>query len=210
MRARWILGSLAIVAGLTIAFQFWLNIDQRGTVFRAARSFFSFFTIWTNIAVALTAGWLALRSEASWRRWEVSMISAVTLFIVFVGVVYHALLSGDHNPTGVPAVTNVLLHYVIPIAMLAAWLTIVPKGRLRLADPVVWLAYPLTYLAFAMVRGALIGSYPYFFLNADFYGLGGVALHAVGLCFSLLVMGMGLVGLDQLFSTQKARLQTPT
>ena len=47
-----------------------------------------------------------------------------------------------------------LLHYVIPLAFVAYWMIFVPKGTLRWTAPLVWLIYPLAYLAVSLVRGA--------------------------------------------------------
>ena len=58
---------------------------------------------------------------------------------------------------------------------------------LRLADP--RCDFPLLYLAYVLIRGAVVDWYPYPFLNpARVGGYGGVALHALGIA-ALFVVG---------------------
>ena len=56
---------------------------------------------------------------------------------------------------------DVLLHYAVPVLYLVFWWFALPKASLRWVDPLVWSAYPAAYCAYALARGALIGSYPY-------------------------------------------------
>ena len=52
------------------------------------------------------------------------------------------------------------------------WVFFTPKGSLRFVDQVVWQSYPLIYLIYTLIRGAIIGAYPYPFLDVARPGCG--------------------------------------
>ena len=99
-----------------------------------------------------------------------NLLSAATLYIATVGVTYTLLLSHLFSFEGLPWLADRLLHYVIPLAFVAYWMIFVPKGTLRWTAPLVWLIYPLAYLAVSLVRGAHSGWYPYPFINVATLG----------------------------------------
>lgn len=82
--------------------------------------------------------------------------------------------------------------------MLAVWLTLVPKGQLLFRSAVVWLSFPFVCLLFALIRGEVLGDYPYFFIDVGKYGYPQVLLNAVGFTMVLLVLGSALVAFDRL------------
>ena len=203
VRSRLILTFLGVTALVTLIIRIGLEAEFRGGVGEALISVLRFFTIWTNILLASVCLWLARGIAGDWSARQISLATAATLFIVFVGVVYHLLLSATHEPEGVQIYTNLMFHYLIPAGMLAAWLTLVPKGRLLFRSAVVWLSFPLAYLIYALVRGEVLGDYPYFFIDVATYGYQQVLLNAAGFTMVLLVLGTGLIGVDRLL----ARLQ---
>ncbi|WP_204324959.1 Pr6Pr family membrane protein, partial [Stenotrophomonas maltophilia] len=84
-----------------------------------------YFTILTNLLLAAV-----LTAVAFGRTVGISLIGAVTLFIVIVGIVYALLLRATWNPQGWQKMADVALHDVTPLLAVAFWLGFVPKGRL--------------------------------------------------------------------------------
>lgn len=194
---------LALLSAGTVALQFWLNIERRGGAGPALISMLGFFSIWTHLIVAGVCLRLAGRVGKGWSDGQISLATAATYFIVFVGLAYEVLLSADHNPRGIFFYTNLLLHYVVPFGMLALWLTFVPKGRLRLASVLPWLGFPLVYFGYVLIRGELTGRYPYYFLNVARYGYGEVLMTAGGFTLAFLALGLGFVALDRLLGRRR-------
>ncbi|MFC6897239.1 Pr6Pr family membrane protein [Nonomuraea dietziae] len=103
-----------------------------------------------------------------------------------------------------PGLGNFLLHYVTPIMAVIDWLAFDRTApRPRWAAAPAWLAYPVVYMVFALVRGALLPPhawkrYPYPFLNVDRFGYGGVLLMAVALAVCFALLGYGLIALHRL------------
>ncbi|MCW2868200.1 MAG: FAR7a/AIG1-like family protein [Marmoricola sp.] len=151
------------------------TLVERGTLVPA--NFFSFFTIQSNLlaAAVLLASSYAVRPS---RRLDL-LRGASTVYMVVVLVVFAVLLSGlDGDLTAVPW-DNTVLHRVVPVAVVLDWVATGPGRRVPLRTGVVWLAYPVLYLGWTLVRGPLVGWYPYPFTDPAHGGYGRVALTAV-------------------------------
>lgn len=133
-------------------------------------NFFSFFTIESNLlgAASLLVGavlLLAGRSEAA--GFTVFRLVAVTYMTVTL-IVYNLLLRGIELPQGqtVPW-SNEILHVVGPLLVIVDWLF--APGRNRLEWNRVWavVVFPVLWAAYTLIRGPIVGWYPYPFLNPD-------------------------------------------
>jgi len=133
----------------------------------------SFFTIWTNAAVALTLTVPLVLPDTRLGRFfrRPGVVTGVAASIVFVMITYHLLLSSQTNPEGVALLTDVLAHYVVPILFVVYWGVLTPKETLGWRDPFVWFLYPLAYQVHVLIRGPLTGFYPYPFVNVNELGL---------------------------------------
>lgn len=170
-------------------------------------NFFSYFTILSNIlvALALTAPVVAPNSRPG--RWFAGegVRAAMAMYIVVVGVVYHFLLAPTWNPQGLALLGNSLLHYVMPAAFVLDWLLFAPKGRLNWKDPAKWLIFPLIYGGWTLIHGALSGWWPYPFVDVGALGLGRVLLNFVGLLVFFLIVGLTVVAIDRTFGRRDRR-----
>lgn len=188
---------IALVAWSALGLQLYLLIQGfagRGEpVGAAVWRFFAFFTILTNLLVALVASGLTLGGGFAPGH---SLVTGVTANIVVVGVVYHFVLASLWAPEGAQYVADVMLHYAVPGAMLLFWLTLEPKGGVTWRDGLWWLAYPLAYLVYALVRGADDGFYPYPFIDVATIGIEQALMNAMGLLVGFTVLGQIFVFLD--------------
>jgi hypothetical protein len=134
---------------------------------RSVSNFFSFFTIQSNLLAALLlviVGLYILLGKSG--RTVAYLRGALTLYMTMTGVIYILLLSGYEQSlqTTIPAV-NIILHYFMPAVVLLDWLIFPPTKKLSLRLALIWLIYPLFYLAYSLVRGAITGWYPYPFID---------------------------------------------
>ena len=148
--------------------------------------YLGYFTVLSNLLLALVATRGARSAHGglddAWR-------GCATTAIVVVGIGYHLLLRHAWNPQGAQWLADVLLHYVVPAAALAWWLFLPPKAGVPGRAPLQWLAWPLAYLVYALVRGALLSHYPYFFIDPATLGLPRVLANAAGLMLAFLATG---------------------
>lgn len=163
-----------------------------------AGNFLSYFTIQSNIIVAVVlamAAVIQLRGPAP--RWLDLTRGAATVYISITGVVYALLLSNIDVNTPLPW-ANVVLHYLVPVAMVIDWLLDLPERRIEFRSALVWLGYPLVYLAYTLIRGPMVHWYPYPFLNPDPHGYGFVAVMSVCVAIAAAVFVVVAAGATRL------------
>lgn len=201
--------TIAICGWCALSLQFYLTVSgalSRGVPVTAAiLTYFSFFTILTNILVALCLTFVAVDSNEA-RFWNCpSTVAGLTLYIIVVAIVYAAVLQGLWNPEGLQLIADRALHDVIPICLVAYWLIFVPKGSLRWADPLLWLPYPFLYMGAILARGAATGRYPYPFLNVRRLGYSGVWFNGALLLGLFVGLGLLLVFVDRSLHSRLTR-----
>jgi hypothetical protein len=204
----------ALLGWFALALQFYLVLVQSHgglAMLGVVIVYFSFFTILTNILVALVFTAIAMDPAVGWLRFFSSspVQAATTVYIAIVGAVYQLLLRQLWNPQGAQWVADVLLHAVIPVGYVLYWFLFAPRAGLRWKDAVGWLVYPGVYLVYVLARGAVSGDYPYPFVDVNVLGYGGVLARAAGLMLVFLGMGLLVVAVgrwtgERRFSTQKS------
>jgi hypothetical protein len=130
--------------------------------------FFSFFTILTNTLVALYFTNKITKNLSIFNK--KGALTAITSFILIVGLVYQIILRATWNPTGLQLIVDELLHTLIPFYMLIYWLLYAEPSNFKLKPILPWLAYPIIYIVCIMLRGEFSGFYPYPFLNVSKIG----------------------------------------
>jgi hypothetical protein len=185
----------ALLGWFALALQLYLMLVQAPGPERleAVITYFSFFTILTNILTALVFTAVALQPKGGWGQWlcRPSVQAATAAYIAVVGMVYQLLLRQLWNPQGAQWVADVLLHSIIPVGYVLYWLLFAPRAGLSWKDAVIWLTYPAVYLVYILARGAMSGLYPYPFVDVNVLGYRGVLARAAG--FLLVFLGMGLL-----------------
>jgi hypothetical protein len=195
------MGGIAVIAWLALVLQLYLTIATTpaggGAVLERVVNYFSFFTILTNLLVALVLTF-SLRVPDFWGRLFSSAATqtGTAVYIAIVGATYSVLLRHLWIPEGAQKLADVLLHDVVPVAYVLYWLSFVPKAGLRWKHALLWLVYPIAYMLYTLLRGVSTGWYPYPFIDAGQLGfpraLGNGAL--VLLAFFVLGLVAGAIG----------------
>jgi len=183
---------VAIVCWAGLAVQLSATYGEHHDLLTALWIIARFFTILTNLAVAVT-----MTSFATGRRVSPQVLGGVTLAILLVGVVYWLLLQGLHLLTGPALVADFLLHKVSPVLMAAWWLLFAPRAKLRWDAPLWWTAYPVAYLVYALARGQIDHKYPYPFLDVGKLGWIQTAMNVSGIALGFILAGFALVWIDR-------------
>jgi len=152
--------ALALLASAALATTF----DQAVRTGEGVGNWVSYFTNISNLlgaATFLIGGVALLRG-----RKPVSDLlrGAVTLYLVITGAVYWTLLANTIDANTI-VWANDTVHGVMPAAMLADWLLRPPARPIRWAKGLPWLAFPLVYLVYSLIRGPFAHWYPYDFLD---------------------------------------------
>jgi hypothetical protein len=185
---------LALIAWTGLVLQVAGVLPRSASLIWAVWTMLRFFTITTNLLLAVVMTGIALGRPAFG---SPRLLGGVTLALGFVGVVNVTLLHGWLNLGRSDLIADLLLHYVTPVAMLAFWLLLRPRGALQYRDPVLWSLYPLAYAVYAIARGAVDGVYPYPFLDIAQIGAGRTGANLGLLWLSFVLVGALMVWLDR-------------
>src|SRR3954449_11268290 len=135
--ARLLFGLLALVA---LVAQLVVHIRHRFDVV----NFFSYFTNLSNLfaAVVLLFGAASLVQHRELTAARNIVRGAAVVAIAVVGIVFSVLLRDDDLGQLLPWV-NFVLHYLMPVIVVADWLYLPPKETLGVRQIAFWLIYPL-------------------------------------------------------------------
>jgi hypothetical protein len=166
-------------------------------------NFLSFFTIESNIAGAAALLWGATDDQERRNPATVDYLrGAITLYLAITGVVYAALLAGisdedEEPPTLDDKIVNSVVHQILPVVMTVDWLLVPPTTRLSYRKAMIWLAGPLAFAGYSLVRGPRVDWYPYPFLDPrEAGGYKSIAAYSVGIAvgsaaFASLIVAIG-------------------
>jgi hypothetical protein len=150
-------------------------------------NYFTYFTIDSNlIALALlvigAARWRSSRSPTL-----DLMRGGAVVYMTVTGAVFTLLLRNTDVDTAIPWVNSVV-HEVMPMVIIADWLIDPPQRRPSFRQGILWLSFPLVWIAFELIRGAISGRYHYPFLNPVNGGYASVATYSVVILLLMLVV----------------------
>ena len=207
-----IVGLVAGIAGLAIdawmIFPSMMAVSATNPVARSLPDVFVYF--WTYFT-HLTNLWLLVCYLADLTQWRglalfrrATMQASAAAFITLVMLFYHFMLAPTLHMEGPLLVATYLLHYVAPITYLAWW-ALGPHGRLGWGRIPLILLPGVAYVAWVLLRGAVVHEYPYDILDAGKNGYGGVAIGVLVLLVAVAIFAAILVGADNLIARRRAR-----
>lgn len=109
-------------------------------------------------------------------------------------------------------VNSIAFHVLMPIIYIADWFLFYERKKVKWNYPIYSIGFPLAYVIFVYIHAALLGFdssikvsggttsliYPYFFLNLEKQGIGGVLKWIVILLIAFVAVGFLFFGLDKL------------
>lgn len=163
-----------------------------------------YYTTESNIIVGVFLAYLIWRylTKGSWTVNSVRLKGGITMVILLTGMVYHFMLRPIAKPEDFWTINNILLHYVVPITTVIDWLVFDRPRTYRWWDPLWWTFFPIVYAISAVTIGVVTripigdnpdGPFPYFFLNVDKFGYGGVLLYCLALAVGFMLFSYLLV-----------------
>lgn len=158
--------------------------------------YLSFYTHLTNLlaALALTLPLFAKSSTGFFQRG--SVIAGITVNLIVVSITFNVLLRHLLPLHGVQILADIVLHDLMPILFVLYWWFYAPKGVWRWRSMAYWLIYPIGFFCYSLVRGAVIGWYPYPFINVAQIGYGQTFINALGILAGLMAISALFMALD--------------
>ena len=197
---RLFFAALALVA---IATQL-ISLATKGTLNPV--NYFSYFTIDSNliatgVLIACALSW----GSATVPRLDLVRVGAV-VYMSVTGIVFTLLLSNTDVDTAIPWVNSVV-HELMPLVMLADWLVTPPARRLQLRQGMLWLSFPLVWIVYTIIRGAIVNKYPYPFLDPVNGGYASVAAYCVAILVTMMVVSALVVVLANATGSGRRRVE---
>lgn len=139
----------------------------------------------------------------------IGVLSILLTFIIFNFVI---AWESTRDPALNFKINSVTFHVILPLMYIADWVLFYEKKKVRISYPLISVLFPLCYGIFIFIHAAIykfdssvlnyFGTgpfiYPYFFLNIETYGIGGVCLWLLGLGAVFVGVGFIFMGIDRL------------
>lgn len=157
---------------------------------------FSYFTIWSNLLAAVIFTMLAINPDRTSSLFRVLRLDAIVMMIV-TGIVYNVLLNtGGHE--GWDFWANGIQHTWGPILVFVVFVIAGPRGWITSSTIFASLILPILWLAYALIRGSVIGAYPYDFLDVNSQGMASVLMFVLQIIIFAIILGYVLMLIDWL------------
>lgn len=140
---------------------------------------FRAFTIQSNFLVMIwyTLAIVWYNKPESLERITGLLKGAFTVYISITFIFFAILLAPFYHPTGWAAFSNLVFHYIAPIAFIVDWVLTENKSRYKWKYLLYWVGiYPICYLAFVFIYGSFTSDYIYYFFDVNALGIFGVTI----------------------------------
>ncbi|MGN0807117.1 MAG: Pr6Pr family membrane protein [Candidatus Coproplasma sp.] len=150
-----------------------------------------FYVMYTNLSNYVCMGFMAfalvktfkkaLKKEDGTQDLAPAFKFACNIMILVTFLVYNILLAKEKSASDYfLSIGNLTMHLILPIMFIVDWILFYDHGKTKWYYPLLCVIMPAVYLVFIFVRAAILPEgttatvYPYFFLNVDKIGVGGV------------------------------------
>lgn len=174
-----------------------------GSATFTASNFFAYLTIQSNmvfVVAQVVAGLVALRVKDD-PQWLSTIRATVLTCTVTAGIVFAFLVqqAGERGFRIDVPWSDQVLHFILPVLALADWVLAPGRGPALWRSVAYTLAFTFGWGGVTLVRGSIVGWYPYFFLDPNqVSGIGEFSLFS-GIAVSVFVgVGAGVIGLSRI------------
>lgn len=186
-----------------------------------------FYVHFTNISNFFCIAVMVIALIQTAKKKEDSFVNAVPMFkfigmlgILLTFLVFNIMLAGaeGRDPQANWRVGSLIFHVVLPILYIADWFLFYERKQSKWYYPIASVGFPLAYVVFLLIQAIILGFnssilipttttpliYPYFFVNLETQGVGGVLMWIGILSVAFVAMGFVFYGLDRIGS-EKAK-----
>ena len=143
------------------------------------------------------------------------------LGILLTFIVFNIMLAGaeGRDPQANWRIGSLVFHVVLPIMYIADWFLFRERGKTKWYYPIASIGFPVAYVIFLLIQATILKFnssilipttntpliYPYFFVNLDTQGVGGVLMWIGILSVAFAAVGFGFFGLDKIMKSKDKR-----
>lgn len=188
--------AVAVLAGLVIETVLVAGDPRLGSALGRVANLYTYFTIQSNLLVGIAAALVALgrTRDAAWFR---ALFVAALLAISITALVWHVVLAGPPGAlSGAATLGDTLVHTISPALFAVGWLLFGPRV-FSVRAVLLSLVYPLAWLAFTLVRGAIADYYPYPFMDVTDIGYARTVVNLSIVVGLALVIALAFTGVER-------------
>ena len=186
-----------------------------------------FYVHFTNISNFFCIGIMFASLIQTAKKKENSYVTTAPMlkFIGMLGIlltflVFNIMLAGaeGRDPQANWRIGSLCFHVVLPILYIADWFLFYERRKCKWYYPIASIAFPLVYVVFLLIQAAILKFdssilipttttpliYPYFFVNLDTLGIGGVLMWIGILSAAFAAVGFAFFGLDKIGRRNKS------
>jgi hypothetical protein len=178
-----------------------------------------FYVHFTNLSNFLCIGVMLASLIQTAKKKEDSYVKTAPV-LKFVGVlgilltflVFNIMLAGNRDPQLNWRIGSLCFHVVLPVMYIADWFLFYERRNCKWYYPIASLSFPVAYVVFILIQATILGFdtsilipgsttpliYPYFFVNLETQGVGGVLKWILILLVAFMAVGYLFFGLDKL------------
>ena len=178
-----------------------------------------FYIYFTNLSNFLCLGVMTTALIQTIKRRDDGFVETTPLlkFIGMLGIVltflvFNFMLAGaaDRDPQLNWRIGSICFHVILPIMYVADWFLFYERKKTNWRYPIASICFPLGYAIFLLIHACILGFnssiltptkttliYPYFFVNIDKQGVGGVLMWIAILSVAFVAMGFVFYALDR-------------
>ncbi len=132
------------------------------------------------------------------------------LMILLTFLVFNIMLAPAREAYLNFRINSILFHVILPIMYIADWFLFYERGQVKWFYPLASVSAPLVYVIFIFIRAWICNFnpdvpylYPYFFLNLETQGVGGVMKWIAILFAAFVAVGYLFFALDRIVCSRK-------
>ena len=185
-----------------------------------------FYVYFTNLSNFLCLGVMFAALIQTIKRKEDGFVKTAPLlkFIGMLGIlltflVFNVMLAGaaDRDPQLNWRIGSLTFHVILPIMYIADWFLFYERKQCKWYYPIASASFPLVYAIFLLIHAAILNFdssiltppgtgvliYPYFFVNLETQGVGGVLMWIGIIAAAFIAIGFAFYGLDKISKKKK-------
>jgi hypothetical protein len=129
----------------------------------------SYFTIWSQIVVAITF-YALYKNQNRKDRFTTLLLPTAIMMITITGIMFYALIYPVSPPEGANIYPSFVSHAVVPVISVLVWIVYGPRGFMKVKAIPSLFIISIIWVGLTLVRGVVSTQYPYGVLDVTEIG----------------------------------------
>ena len=156
----------------------------------------SYFTIWSQIVVAITF-YALYKNQNRKDRFTTLLLPTAIMMVTITGIMFYALIYPVSPPEDANIYPSFVSHAVVPVISVFAWIKYGPRGFMKVKVIPSLFIIPIIWVALTLVRGVISTQYPYGVLDVTDIGYMWFFITVIAIIIFGVLLGLIYSALDK-------------